>query len=231
MIVFLAGMPRSGSTFSFNVVREVLQRRGSVYQEPTPDPAAALSHAGQADHVIIKAHTLDSLGLSLIRTGAARAICSVRRIEDAIASWMETFGFTEEELIEAMRAWIGLYQHLRSQALTVPYEVIDRRPWRAAWLIGRHISATVGPVESWTIAHRFTKTRVKRLAETLDRTGQGVRDIGFSWYDETTFFHRRHVASLDSRPAEQRLSGEQLMRIRLALEGAAREAMVPIGGA
>ncbi len=57
-----------------------------------------------------------------------------------------------------------------------------------------------------------------------------MRDIGFSWYDETTFFHRRHVASLDSRPAEQRLSGEQLMRIRLALEGAAREAMVPIGG-
>jgi hypothetical protein len=231
MIVFLTGMPRSGSTFSFNVVREVLRRRGRVYQEPTPDSAAALAHSGEADHVIIKAHFLDPLGLSLIRTGAARAICSVRRIEDAVASWIETFGFAEEESIEAMRAWLVLYQHIRSQALTVPYDLIDRRPWRAAWLIGRHISATVGPVESWKIACRFNKERVKRSVDALDRTGQGVRDIGFSWYDETTFFHRRHVSSLASRPAEQRLSGEQLARIRLALERMARDAKVPIGKA
>jgi len=31
MIVLVAGMPRSGSTFSFNVARELLLARGSVH--------------------------------------------------------------------------------------------------------------------------------------------------------------------------------------------------------
>jgi hypothetical protein len=30
MIVLVAGMQRSGSTFSFNVVKEILQKRGDI---------------------------------------------------------------------------------------------------------------------------------------------------------------------------------------------------------
>lgn len=42
-IVFIAGMPRSGSTFSFNVARDVLRARGSVYQEAPPNISQELA--------------------------------------------------------------------------------------------------------------------------------------------------------------------------------------------
>ena len=50
MIVLIAGMPRSGSTFSFNVVREILLARGSVYQESCEDVIGAVGRSGGTDH-------------------------------------------------------------------------------------------------------------------------------------------------------------------------------------
>lgn len=96
MIVLISGMPRSGSTFSFNMAREVLQARGTLQQ-------------------------------------------------------------------------------------------IDRHPWLAAWRIARFLY----PVG-------------------LSVSDGGVVDIGFSHCDRQTFFHRRHVTALQSRPAEQVLSGREI---------------------
>ena len=101
MIVFIAGMPRSGSTFSFNIVRRLLEARGSVYQEPTDDILGALERAGDATHLLLKAHQADDVTLALIKIGAVKAVCTVRKPEDAIASWMTTFGFTLAESLDA----------------------------------------------------------------------------------------------------------------------------------
>ncbi|HVA39059.1 MAG TPA: hypothetical protein VNF49_00220 [Candidatus Binataceae bacterium] len=87
MIVFIGGMQRSGSTFSFNVVREILRRHGGVYQETTPHVLGAVEQAvakaPQAKHVIVKAHSIDEPSLAALRLGGIRAIRTVRRPEDA----------------------------------------------------------------------------------------------------------------------------------------------------
>jgi hypothetical protein len=47
MTVLIAGMPRSGSTFSFNVARAMLIARGSIHQEANddaPDVVTRLCH-------------------------------------------------------------------------------------------------------------------------------------------------------------------------------------------
>jgi hypothetical protein len=224
MIVFLAGMPRSGSTFAFNVARHVLERRGRVYQEPSSDIIGAIDRSGGAEHILLKAHDSGPVCLPLVRLGACRTICTVRRVEDAMASWMEAFDFSEQDSIENMKRWLALYKQVRGAALTISYTQIDRHPWLTAWRIARYLDAKARLHEAISIARRYTKAEVKRRTDNLERGDTNVRDIGFSYYDETTFFHRRHVSSLKSRPAEARLGQAQLERIRAVLSADVAEA-------
>ena len=110
--------------------------RGQVYQEASFDILGALSRADGADHVILKGHQADRTCIDLARQGACRTICTVRRVEDAVASWMETFGFSEDDSNAAMRDWLAIFRQLRQTALVVPYE-LDRPPSPARGLADR----------------------------------------------------------------------------------------------
>lgn len=213
VIVFVAGMQRSGSTFAFNVARELLRARGRTHQEATPDVAAALERSSDAKHLLLKAHDAGPHTISLARHGAMRTIITVRRIEDAAASWMETFQWSEAETIEYLRAWLKLYVQLRDIALLLPYAQIDHRPWLAAWRIARFLCPDAGLGEVARIARRYAKAEVKKHTDALKSDEDGVTNLGFSYFDEATFFHRRHVSGLRSRPANERIPSEQIARI------------------
>ena len=215
MIVFVGGMPRSGSTFAFNVVREVLRMRGGVYQEPTSDLLGAVDRAGEAAHVIVKGHKLTPPSVALARHGAFRAVITYRRIEDAMASWFAVFPELPEQVgWDTMRGWLDLYPAIRPVGLHVSYAAIDRWPWLTAWRIGRYLSRDVGPLEITRIVERFHKTAVKQRADALSASGANVENAGWTHYDKLEFFHRHHVSSLASVPAEQRLSAERLQQVR-----------------
>jgi hypothetical protein len=216
MIVLVAGMPRSGSTFSFNVVRDVLIRRGGIYQEASSSIMDELAKSNGAAHVILKAHEIDDLGLALAPHGAIKIICTVRNPEDAAASWITTFGFSEDQAISYILRWIELYSKIKPYALTIEYDLIDRYPIIAARRIGRYLSSDVSWKESWETARRHSKVKIKEATDRMDKSATGVRDISFSWYDTTTFFHRNHVSSIKSRSADERLPLEQAERIRRA---------------
>jgi hypothetical protein len=218
MIVFIAGMPRSGSTFSFNMARDVLSVRGSVHQEAVPpDILQELARAGDAEHVLLKVHELDDTGVLLARYGAARVICTIRKPEDAVSSCMQTFDHTEESSISVIRQWLRLYAKLQPFALTISYHTVDHHPFIAARRIMRFLVPDVRLSEIWHSVRRHSKKEVKKRTDAVSRDRQDIKDVGFSWYDTNTFFHRRHVSSLKSRSALERLPPEQVHRIRAAL--------------
>jgi hypothetical protein len=215
MIVLVAGMPRSGSTFSFNAAREILRTRGTVYQEASGDVVGAACRSDGADHLLIKAHKLDAPSLALARSGGMRIIMTVRRVEDAIASLINTFDTVPESIaLQVMRDWLELFQQLRPHALMVPFEQVDRRPWLVTLRIARLLNLRIGPTAGLAIARRFSKAEVKRRTETMSCGDDGVVDLGFSQYDQETFFHRRHVSRLKSLTAEELLPKERLAMIR-----------------
>lgn len=222
MIVLVAGMQRSGSTWSFNVVRELLLRHGTVYHEFGDDLLATLGRAGDADHVILKTHAADPFAIRLVRLGAARMICTVRDIADAMASWIETFDRSDDSTIQAFRGWLAMYRQVRPHALTLHYEQIDRNPNWTAWRLARHLTHERNPLPAVAIARRYAKARMKDVADAMQRDQAGVIDAGFTWYDTTTALHRRHVSSLVSRPAHERLPAERVERlVRAVAEEAA----------
>jgi hypothetical protein len=161
MIVFIAGMQRSGSTYSFNIARDILRKRGSVFQEASQDVLGALRKSVGTDHILLKAHTADETILRLVESGAVKAICTARRPEDAIASWMETFAFNLEDCLEQMRAWLAMFERLKNYALVVRYQDIERRPLLSAYRIARHLRAGALPLEIYRVARNYSKAKVK----------------------------------------------------------------------
>jgi len=215
MIIFIGGMPRSGSTFAFNVVRDVLWARGRVHQEATSDVLGAVNRGEGASHVIVKAHSLDASALAAARRGVFRTIITVRRIEDACASWLEIFpDLPVSTCWDVMHGWLDLYQQIGSSGLRVSYNTIDRRHWIAAWRIGRYVARDVTPLEIARIVWRYRKAAVKQRTDTLASAGANIANAGWTHYDKVTFFHRRHVSPVSSAPAEHRLSADILQRVR-----------------
>jgi hypothetical protein len=214
MIIFLAGMQRSGSTFSFNIVRDLVQPRGSIVQEARPDSLAAIARSGAADYVLLKAHAADDITIRLVELGAIKVICTIRRPEDSIASWMETFGFDLATSVAHMQDWLTMFARIRAHALVLNYRLIDLSPWLAARKIAGHICPDAGAYEVFRTARRHSKSKVKIMADALEVTGSDVEDIAFSYYDKNTFFHRRHVSTIISRPAASRIGAQTVDEIR-----------------
>ncbi|MGY4830593.1 hypothetical protein ACVNIS_18625 [Sphaerotilaceae bacterium SBD11-9] len=217
MIVLIAGMQRSGSTFSFNIAREMLIASGSVYQESQGSVCPVIERSGSAKHLILKAHAIDEVTCRMVQLGGIKVVCTIRKPEDAIASWMETFGFNLEDSIGHMREWIRMFGQLKDYALVVEYDDIDWHPFRAGRRIARHIRPDSGLFEIWSAVRRNAKAAVKEATDQLVKEDAGVIDIGFSHYNNVTFFHRRHISTLVSRSAPERISLDSVKIIRSEL--------------
>jgi hypothetical protein len=119
MIAFIAGMPRSGSTFAFNVARDVLRARGHLFAKKLPERLGGASTCGERRS---RPPEGPRNGRQRSLPGPLRAmrlICTVRRPEDAVASWMKLLGVSEEQSIDVMRRWLLLYRRIKPFALNL----------------------------------------------------------------------------------------------------------------
>lgn len=233
MIVFIAGMPRSGSTFCFNIARDILRARGDVAQRPAGDLACVARPTRPDQHVLLKSHEADAECLRAVENGTARAVCSLRRPEDAIASWMDVFGQGLDESIAVMRRWIAMYRAIEPYALIVPFARIEHWPLLAARRIARFIAPDAGWAEIAAAARRMNKRGLRDRLQRLAPDGDNVTHIPFSYYETDTFLHRRHIAAQGPRRAAAILGPDQIAAIRIALadELDARGALKPAAGA
>ena len=216
MIVVAGGMIRSGSTFAFNIVREALLRKGPVRAYSTNRLDASEREQPTPVHVIVKSHSPDLDLLAEIRNGSIPCVCTIRKAEDAIASWTRTFGFPIEHGIEMVRQWLVWHEGVRHKVLTVDYAVIEQRPRDAATAILEHLNLETDTRWLDGVLDKYEKGALKRQLDGLPNDGKTI-DVGFSYYDRETFFHRRHISSERARSAEEDLTSAQLAQIRAAL--------------
>ncbi|MDZ5739557.1 hypothetical protein [Pseudomonas asiatica] len=192
MLVSVCGMPRSGSTYSFNIVRELLGVRGGC------DVAASLVtdqviRDSTSKHVIIKNHDVDAYGVRLLKIEAMKGICTIRNPFEAIESWMDVFGFDLSQAIDDFRKWLFSYNNFSQSVLVVKFEDVEKSPLRVSWSIARYLGLMVGPGEIWELKKKYSKASVRQASLQLKKDAAGVLDLGFSYFDKANFFHRRHV--------------------------------------
>src|SRR5579871_230735 len=110
MLVLCSGMARSGSTWSFNVAKQLLRRvSGSVAAGYGDAIGEALQLHGQtAEHLVVKSHNPDGVGRALIKQGLCRTIYTYRDPLDAILSAVEAFDRTVEGVTDVIRDSLAL---------------------------------------------------------------------------------------------------------------------------
>ncbi len=189
MLLIIGGMIRSGSTFSFNIARELLATQGVVAHAA----GNSLPANTDGDAFLLKSHAPGPELLARIRQGEISCICTVRSPEEAIASWRNTFGFTFEEGLRLVDEWYSWYVPLADKVLTLPFPTIENSPDTAIWNISRHLRLNPSPSLVSSLAQKYSKASIKALTDTMSRDGN-IRDIGFSYFDKETLFHRRHIS-------------------------------------
>ena len=179
-IIFIAGMPRSGSMWTYNVCRRVVTAAG---KKPWPDevpldesPAIqhALSHPPAPDQVYcIKSHFQIPVGKPHMRI-----ICNYRDIRDATLSYMRFMKCSFEQALAAARGSMDLTDHYLQpddpHVLPIRYDTILNQPQQTISTLAGFLSL---PVEKAVIAHIAESLSREAVARQLEKLKTGKNNI------------------------------------------------------
>lgn len=194
--VLSAGMVGSGSTYLFNVAREILAT------DPRYRTVATYSDewhpAYQADHhLVLKSHWGFRTLLPLAVSGHLLPVISVRHPGDCVCSDMERFGFRFEFAAQRVGLSLKFAGTLRrmSNALMFRYEDRFTSDARAAEMLARAFRLRLGGDALAEISRRYDADHVRAYAERLD-TVSGLMTNPDNPYDAwcpETQIHRSHI--------------------------------------
>lgn len=216
MIVLVAGMPRSGSTFSFNIVRETLALKGRVLPIATDNLSDAFGAWSGEDHLVIKSHWPDDQLTKLTLAGAVPCICTHRRPEDAVASWIHVFGHSVSEAMTLVERWLKWHRQVAGKCLNLPFSDIETRPIATIRRIQRCVAGRTRLFAAIDLRRRYDRHVIREQMAKLQE-GEDTVNIGFSYYDKKTFFHRAHVPGADTIRAAAVLSPQDIELVRRQL--------------
>jgi hypothetical protein len=218
MLVFCNGMPRSGSTWSYNVIIALLRHATpdqEVHGGYDEDVARFLATAGASScsHVILKCHKLDSVGRTLARTGAARVIYTRRNLADAIVSLINMFGGDFDNAMAEMVSSLELYKLHRhgGNAVIIGYEEIMSSPLDAIGKIAGYLGLHVNDKAMKAVVEENSFGRAREKVEQINQ-------IEGAAYDAGTLLHPHHIRDGSSGYGRKVLTEEQLCRVTLLLD-------------
>jgi hypothetical protein len=221
MLIICNGMPRSASTWSFNVVLGLLRNSYSgvgvyggyseavaQFLESIPLPCA---------HVVLKCHTLDAVGRILAQSGAAKVIFTSRDIADAAASFMAMFNHSFEHALDVMDSALELHRfHLGGgNAVILRYDEVMSDPPGAVRRIAEYLGL---PVDSEIIREVAAETSFERMSkkvrelDTIKDEGRLVR-LPSTSYDPATLLNINHIRDGRSGYGQTVLTAEQLKMV------------------
>jgi hypothetical protein len=199
--VLAAGMVGSGSTFLYNVLRELLERNANgvtfaTYSDEW-NPLFALNQ-----RLLLKSHWGIRALAPLAERGTLLPVVSVRHPGDSVCSDMERFGFPFDFAVKRVELSLKFCAALRPMPDTVLFRYEDRfasNPRTAAGLAG--ILGIKLPVEQLTeIGRKYDAANVKSYAANLDSAPNLMKSLDNptdAWCP-TTQIHRGHIGKLTS---------------------------------
>ncbi len=217
MLVFCNGMPRSASTWSFNVTKAVLRNcfpGQPIHAGRSEAPVQFIRAAGsQARHIVMKCHSLTPAGRTLARSGAAKVVMTERDLPDAVVSAMTKFApdFEEAVRIIAPSLELRLFHRSTGNAVIVHYADVIAKPEEcvrriAEYLVGGPVVRDV--IES--IAAQTSFERMRQKVEEIDLMPDSALEQSF---EPETLLHRNHLGDGCSGKGRSRLSASQLKRL------------------
>jgi len=232
--IFITGMQRSGSTWCYNVVRELCKHHGLgtmigfVGEGEALDKVLRTTTPDDDRPRIIKFHTPTTLTLDMLQNGEAKAVYSQRDLRDVVVSLMDfndaPFDYVLSQrlhkLVEHHQSW---KQAPNTQG--IEYRDILEQPQTGI----RRISSWLGIdcseqlVEKIALACSPEATR-KRIEEINNRPAENDSAIHVQKVSETRYFdtdtllHANHITSGKIGRYKNRINHEQIEALNLLLK-------------
>lgn len=210
MIILNMGIPRSGTTWAFNVLRYILEAKDVPYATRNANSRAevdaALAATKPAENLILHFHDITDAAFEAARRPGVASFFCFRDPRDVVVSQMRLH---DADFPAAVRAIQAAFKCFKSALgipgiMVIPYPHIrdhaEALIFQMATTIGRFLTPqTVGD-----IAQRTSIERHKEVMETLNRPAvgraegdaetifTGVREI---LMDSTHFINDRHIQS------------------------------------
>ena len=204
MLILCNGMPRSASTWAYNVAMALLRGTGQRVHGGYGDRLVEfLKSAPPADHVVVKSPFLTPVGRTLARTGAARVIYTWRDPADAIGSAMAVFDKPFDELLTVIDASLELRAFHRStgNAVILAYDRITTDPRGAIQEIAAYLALAV---TAGTLDCIETATSLQHMREAA----QGLHAL-----DPATLLFPKHIRDGRAGSGRTVLSSAQLAQV------------------
>ena len=197
-IVFCAGLYGSGSTWIFNVTRQLFQTvLGAATSQLYLDEVGEIEEAAlrSDDYLVLKSHRPSPAVRALTRMGNTPILLSVRDPRDAIVSQMTRFELLFEEALEGVKESAAALLPLREHPnmLLLRYETGFTREPNTLTMIGRQIGVTVHQTDRDALFAAHTPEAVTATIDKLEKRGVfGDASPANAW-DPDTHWHPFHV--------------------------------------
>ena len=221
MIVLVNGMVRSGSTWSYNVVMELMRRRfgaKAIHGGSSESTAEYLADAPDAARqLVVKCHRLDPAARTLARTGAARVVFTVRDPWDAVASGMRAFDATFGQALELVTAGLEAlaFHRVGGTASIVGYPAITGDPEVAIRQMGGYLFGEWP--RDWSargIAARTGLETMRKKVEAINRTGKRKLVKAENLYhDPESLLYQNHIVDGSSGYGRAYLTAGQIKMV------------------
>jgi hypothetical protein len=190
-------MMRSGSTWSFNVVRLILERHGEL-DGTLPRWVGALAEVDRfieaqrsnPKQVLVKVHRPGPFTRDLIASGEARNLFTHRDPRDAIASMQEMWGWQLCDMIRHLRIISEMVDGYRKSGhtLLLPYADIVARPGETIVAIASYLGVALDATEVEAIDAQTNRKAARALSDAPDfAVAPGTE------HEETTLLHKNHI--------------------------------------
>ena len=230
MLVICNGMPRSASTWSYNVamaiVRSTAEEIYGGYEENLQRFLGRLP--ASCVHAVLKCHSLDASGLGLAQLRAAKVIYTWRELADATASFMNMFDVDFEHAYAVMSSSLDLYRcHRSNGALILSYDAITQQPTESVAAIASYLNVAVRSEVVAQIADENSFGRMRQKVEEIGTVEYGERLISHEltsyanavrrdrtyFYDPETLLQLGHIRDGGTGYGASRFTRGQLRRL------------------
>ena len=223
MIVFVAGMPRAGSMWTYNVTRAILEaKKISVLpklikvDERSIIQDALVSVENKNEVHCIKTHI--KLESPIPTKHPVKIICNVRDVRDACLSYMRFMKADYEVGLQIMKIMMELTDYYIStfadNLITIRFEDVVNNPHPTIGKISDFLGVELSEIEKKEIIAKFDRSNIqKKLHELssvkLNENGQVIDDEQkeffdsvkkfdgtYSIFDKVTSFQSDHVTSI-----------------------------------
>lgn len=209
MLVLNMGIPRSGTTWVFNVLRSIFLLKEQEYEAINPqgifETDAALRSAPKTGNVIIHLHDVTDYVIEYSRQNNCPAFFNIRDPRDVVVSQMRLHDASfREAVIMTNSAFRSLQAATRIPGLMlIPYDQIARHAVALVFQIGMRIGQYLTPAMIAEIVDRTSiaqhRSRMEQVIGTdgqsgieVDRIFSGRRDVH---YDTESLITDRHIQS------------------------------------